>query len=299
MKSKEELLVRLAKSRWKKKLSRKHKNSNSPFSNIQTKIFKNALRNDEHIVKKNKSKLYEFLISVGFVEFFDEIREKIDIPPNFSIEDENIIFRRTIGEILHSIFNKPIKEITLDFSQCINTDEPTIFFLNIILMEVNQYYKDLNNKLVVKDKALRLNFKKSNNNKVNNLLFLYKNIKDFDFKNFDPVSDSIPYKHLGYLKGEKLQKHYLENKKNFFTTQIVEYLNSCLEVSNYNFTPSGRNELEGIISEVLNNAEDHSPMNTYYVTSTFSLNNPQKKEDLVGVEKTVKLTTQIRSKLTT
>lgn len=283
MRSKEELLVRLGKLRWKKKLSRKNKNSNSPYSNIQTKIFKNALRNDQHILKINQSKLYEYLLSVGFIEFFDEIKEKITIPANFSIEENNIIFRRTIGELIHSIFNKPNKEITLDFSQCKKTDEPTIFFLNIILMEVKQYYKNLNNKLVIKDKILRLHLIKSQDNKVNRLLFLYKNIKDFDFDNFDFQSDDIPYKHLGYLKGEKAQKHYLENKKNFFTTQIVEYLNACLEVSNYNFSPTGRNELEGIISEVLNNAEDHSPMNTYYVTSTFSLNIAEKKEDLVGV----------------
>lgn len=277
------LIKEIAKKRWVNKLKRKKKKINHNISNAQIKIYKNSLKNDSHIIKNNKSKLYEFLHEVGFIEYFEIPQKTIPIPKIFSIELDNRSFRRTIGEIIFSAFNNSSREITLDFSKCEISDESSIFFLNIILMEIKDYFRKLNNKLSVVRKNLKIELIKSKTKKINILLFLYRNIKDFDFREFNIKEEDLPIKHLGYLKGEKTKKHYLENKKNIFTTEIVKYINGCLEHSNYCFSPTGRNEIEGIISEILNNAEDHSPMNTYYVTSTFSLNISEEEKCLVGV----------------
>lgn len=278
------LLKKLAKKRERKRLKRKRKKKYSPTSNIKIKIYRSAIKNDQYIIRNNSSNLNEFLVSTGFVFPFEDCLYDIKIPEIFSFENNNLETRAIFSKIINSIIQCKEDKVLIDFSFCKEIDEETIFFLNIILTELKNYSDKLNRKLTVKNQSFSILIRNSIHSKVNRMLFLYKSIKDFDLQDFNISQDEIPFQHLGYLKGTKSKKHYLENKKDVYTTKIVNYLNECLGLSKYCFTEGGRNDLEGIISEILNNAEDHSPLNTYYVTSTFSVNNiSENSEDLVGV----------------
>lgn len=278
---KNNLPVRVAKKRERKNLLRKQKKYNSDIYSIFCKIFNNQLKNDEKTIRRNRFKLYEFLCEIGFIEYEDKIYEEIFIPTTFSIERNNNDTYRCFSKIVYSVMGLGGKSLTLNFERCEKTDEETMFFLNILLLELIQYFEKINDKCIVKNKKIEIKYKKPKNKDVNKILLLYRGKIDID----DQDQDEIPYDNLGYLKGEKSKKHYLENKKNVFTTKIVDYLESCLNKSGFGFKAEGRNQIEGIIGEILNNAEDHSPFNEYYVTSTFSMKNTQaeKREDFIGV----------------
>lgn len=274
--------ISIAKKREKKNLLRKRKRYNHATNSVFYKILKTQLDNDKKIIERNTFKLYDFLCKEKFVEYEDVIYEEIFIPSVFSIEGNNNETYKCFSKIVHSMMGLRGKSLTLNFEKCQKTDEETIFFLNILLLEFIQYFEKINDKSIFKNKKIKIKYKKPKNKDVNKILLLYRGRMDMDI---DIDQDEKPYDNLGYLKGEKSKKHYLENKKNIFTTKIVDYLEGCLNKSGFGFKPLGRNHIEGVIGEILNNAEDHSPFNEYYVTSTFSMKNirAEKREDFIGV----------------
>jgi hypothetical protein len=234
------------------------------------------IQHDKKVLKHTSFELCEFLCAKNFHE--PKFKNSyIEIPEKFSLQFNYDKSLSTIKKVVSNLKELEENTLTLDFSKCKQADFTALFLLNVIISEHFEFYKKLSFKLKILDIMPKLKVINSKNNEVNIQLLLSRFIKEAQGEG----TSHIPISSTGLLKGNRTRKHYLENIKGIVATQIVEYVNHCLIQHGYEINPSGKNDLGGIISEVLNNAEDHSPFNTWYAFASFlQVNKPG--SNLVG-----------------
>ncbi len=269
------LLVSL--KRHRKLLKRKRKDkvyADGKYNSVQ----KFRIKYETKLVSNFKSKLFDFLIDNSFITGYEEVKEIISIPHVFCLEDYYNETIEVIGEIIISIWYNPGKTITIDFSKCNHVGHSALFLLQILRLELQADFNDLNKRLSVLTSKIDIDIIKSNNKTVNlNLLlcgYLNSEVE---------VEDGVePINTLGYLKGKKEQKSYLENKKGINAKIIVSYINNCLRRNAFELSETGANDISSMVGEILSNAEDHSPFSTYYVTANYTQFNSNEIENNVG-----------------
>jgi len=210
-----------------------------------------------------KSILYEYFAEIGFINGTEKARTEILIPENFSFcqNYENSV--TTIRDFIASIFEYRGGEILIDFSDCNFTDQSALFVLQTLRYEFQSQFQKLDERMSVLKSEITINIKKAGVENVNKLLLLNGILPEADLK----TEGLMPITTIGYLKGNRDQKHYSENRKGPIVKKIVAYLNSCLAMHGLIFSPVGLNNMDGLISEILNNAEDHSEFSTYYISA--------------------------------
>lgn len=241
------------------RLNKTFQGYSSVFNREQT--FREAI--DRKIIKRFSSPLLDFFVDKNFIQKDKKHGATIKFKSDFSLcsNYENAI--ESIRDFINAIFSNIGDEIILDFSNCKTADQPALFVLQILRMDFQEELNSLNSRLRVISSQSSIKIIHSKVQEVNKLLFVTGLIPQAELK----IEGLMPLTTLGYYKGNTSQKHYSENRKGAIGTNITNYINHCLSVHGYLFTPTGKNQLEGLVSEVLNNAEDHSPFNTYYVTA--------------------------------
>ena len=204
-----------------------------------------------------RSPLYAFFIAKNFITGEEDDSPQIKIPSDFSFYSNYDVAINVLRQFIAAIFIRGAKEITLDFSKCTNVDQAALFVLQILRLDFQNEFEKLDKRLAVLSTKLIVKPIKSENANVNKLLFVTGILSQVDLK----LEGLMPMTTTGYYKGIKTQKHYTENRKGIIGTRIVAYINDCLARHSYSFNADGVNYLDGLISEVLNNAEDHSPFN--------------------------------------
>lgn len=253
---------KLQKRREYKKFKRKKKNFHG---NVFLKEQKFKKKIDSIKIDKFQSELYEFLKRKKFVEDSNKVSNHIKIPKKFSLYENYNSTLKIIELFTSSISKLEFKELVIDFSNCIQVDQPALFLFQVIWKEFNEEIKKLKYALIYKNDFTNINVISSKKSSVNKLLFVAGFIKQTNVKD----EKLKPVNTIGYFKGIKSQKNYTENRKSLIAGKLVGYINSCLKEIGFAFSEKGTNYFDGLISEILNNAEDHSPMNTYYVTANF------------------------------
>ncbi len=269
------LLVSL--KRHRKLLKRKRKGkvyADGKYNSVQ----KFRIKYETKLVSNFKSKLFDFLIDNSFITGYEEVKETISIPHVFCLEEHYNETIEIIGEIIISIWYNPGKTIKIDFSKCSQVGHSALFLLQILRLELQADFNDLNKRLSVLTSKIDIDIIKSNNKTVNlNLLlcgYLNSEVE---------VEDGVePINTLGYLKGKKEQKSYLENKKGINAKIIVSYINNCLRRNAFELSETGANDISSMVGEILSNAEDHSPFSTYYVTANYTQFNSNEIDNNVG-----------------
>ena len=269
------LLVSL--KRHRKLLKRKRKGkvyASEKYNSVQ----KFRIKYETKLVSNFKSKLFDFLIENKFITGYEDAKEEILIPHIFCLEEHYNETIEIIGEIIISIWYNAGKTITIDFSKCNYVGHSALFLLQILRLELQSDFNDLNKRLSVLTSKVDINIIKSVNKSVNlNLLlcgYLNSEVE---------IEDGVePINTLGYLKGKKEQKSYLENKKGINAKIIVNYINNCLKRNAFELSETGANDISSMIGEILSNAEDHSPFSTYYVTANYTQFNSNEIENNVG-----------------
>ena len=219
--------------------------------------------NDRKVIQLFKSPLREFFVERGFIGKDDKHDATIKFGSDFSFCRNYEKSIDTIRNFINAVFSNIGSEIVLDFSACDSTDQPALFVLQILRMDFQEQLLSLNNRLHVISAKPNFRTVQSKVQKVNKLLLVTGLLPQAELK----IEGLMPLTTTGYYKGSTSQKHYSENRKGVIGTNITNYINSCLSFHGYMFTPTGKANLEGLVSEILNNAEDHSPFNTYYVTA--------------------------------
>jgi hypothetical protein len=235
---------------------------------------------DWQIIRVTEFPLYNFFKECEFIDGEESLSTKITLPEKFSLTENFNESIQKIKDFFASTYLIQSETITLDFTNCAICDQAAVFVTQIMKLDLREFFDKLDSKLRVRKRNLKFEIIESKVERVNKLLFIGGILNKASISDNE---DMHPVTTLGYHRGSKTQKHYLENKKGIITTNIVKYLNECLLDHETEITAKGINQLEGLVGEILNNAEDHSPFITYYATGNFQQEkSPTSKENVVG-----------------
>ena len=195
----------------------------------------------------------------------------LDVPINFNFCEEYNKSMDFIKRFASSIYDYPGKIITLNFEKCKKADSAALFVLQIIRLELLNKLENFQKRLNYINIIPKVEVTNSLSLDVLRLMRLNGFPIDInDIGNIEYDSNLVPLHTMGYYKGEGTQKHYLENKKTIYSNKVIVYLNECFSELGYEFTDTYKNKLNGIIGEVLGNAEDHSNEGTWFISGNFS-----------------------------
>jgi hypothetical protein len=271
--------VFLQKKREQKKYRRlRKKKKYRGYNTTIHKIEKFKIAHDEIILSKFNFEIDNYLNRYGGVSTLS-VSETIKIPNVFSLERNYNESIDVLWQLRKTIYPFSFRQIIIDFSDCKKIDFGILFLTKVVLEEYIETIKKLQKKLVIihviseikinPSKVDSVNFKLLANNLITSI-----NAKDDEF---------IPISTLNLIKGTRSQKHYAENKKGSATTKIRRYINEGLKRHSFILSNKGEGLLDGLISEILNNAEDHSPFNTWYAFGNLFETNPKSQpSNVVG-----------------
>lgn len=252
--------LRLQKKRECKRLKRLRKPRfyKSQFT-IETKEDTFKKKVDNRRLEKFDFDLNIFLNQYGN-QPLKKLTREIDIPSKFSLEhefDETIL---TLSLIRKSLLKYLGHKFVIDFTNCDYAEFSALFLLKVMLDEYLKELKRLHQSLLIYSAYPEIKIQHSKTEAVNLALLANGIIKNAKI----PETDFIPISLHYMIKGRKNQKHYHENKKGPAVTSLRNYINSCLKRHNFELNPEGEGFFDGLISEILNNAEDHSLFDTWY-----------------------------------
>lgn len=221
--------------------------------------------------------------------FLDEKGNRSELPPikNFVVDDIFSLeteYNKTVQFIAHlrkSIVHYSGDKIEISFEKCKRVDFGALFVLKAVLDEYIKTLRKMNEKTLYYKVLPTIIIRHSADQEVNFRLLANHLIK-MQRPN-DIESEFVPIYALNLITGRKRQSHYSENKKGYATTALRDYVNTCLRRHQFELNPEGVGHFDGIISEILNNAEDHSMFDNWFAfANLFESNNPNKTENTVG-----------------
>lgn len=211
----------------------------------------------------------------GFIKE-EYVQEKIVIPNSFSFKENYNGSITTIKNYLSSfIFGKG--DVVLDFSNCLNTDVSIFSFLHVCSNEIFSFRERYNDTLFHKVTKWVKCIASEKDGRTNRYLnaFGYQELED-KFK------DGTLFLPLKLISG-KGKGTYSENPKSVACKKVADFINTSGEPFGVSLTPDSRNALEGFVSEVLNNAEDHSLRNSEWYVNGISFNFNKNDTEVVEV----------------
>lgn len=256
------------------------KNKFQSFNSVKLKEQRNEITKDNKIIALIKENT---LSSIGYLITPGSGDTVIQIPKIFCFCTNYNDSIQAIKLFASSVYDYLGVDLTIDFSKCTKVDTAALFMLQIIRIEILEKISFIQNRLKFVNvmPVIKVTPPKSRDT-VRLLLIAGFPISEHAIENLEDDSNLVPIHNMGYLKGSKSQRHYLENKKSVYTSQVVSYLNSCLKEHSYELTEIETNNIDGIIGEVLSNAEDHSGTNFWYITANFSKELLQSGSEVVG-----------------
>lgn len=223
---------------------------------------KNSKRTANHgmfpsLFYKVQSVLSAFLRHQGF---FDKkyICKKIIAPRQFSFDENNdeciLFFKRIVSTFYLSDY-----QVIMDFSDCHNIAIPNAMLLDLIVKDFvfveKRYNEHYYNKIEKKIKIIKSKYPKANK-----CLFVFNLIPAVD-----ETKSGEAYLYLDNQIGVKSRKTFRSNLKGSIVTRVREFVNDSLKESNAILNNRGVNKLDLLLSEIFNNAEDHSAFRQWYV----------------------------------
>ena len=228
---------------------------------------------DYKILKNYKFPMHEFLNNYGNIDYKPLPKAIIKIPKKFRFEFEPSVVFIAIKEIRESLISNEIKSFTIDFYKCQITDFASLFILRTVIDEYIKELRKLDKRLHTLQIEPEVIVKRSSNSEVQAKLKACQIITGkIDETKFIPISA------MNFYTGTKSQSRYNENKKGSVATKIRKYIDGCLREHETRLSPTDESNFDGIISEILNNAEDHSDFNTWYSYGNFFQHNSKKGE---------------------
>lgn len=201
------------------------------------------------------------------------ISNKIRIPKNFSFHknfDETIkVFKQFI-----SFFTMREGYVIADFSDCEFIGISEITLLQVLYEEflvAQRRYKRINNLYELRNLKIIPSFK---DQKVKKFLHAFG---FYEYKGLD--GEVLPF---DLIRG-KYRSSYVENNKAEAIQKIVNFINKSFEPVHKQLSLDGLNIFQSLISEILNNAEDHSYRNCEWSVNAISFNEQQFGENVVEV----------------
>ena len=270
--------VRLQKKRARKRLKRIRK---KPYYKVkfstEYKVREFRRRIDIRKLSNYKFELHTFLEERGNPPLA-ALTTEISIPSDFSLESNHNETIGTLSLIRKSLLKFLGQKFTIDFSKCKSADFSGLFLLKVILEEYLKEFRKLEKELMFYKAVPEITIKLSNIEEVNLKLLANAIVNNAQVKK----TEFIPISILNMITGRKTQKHYAENKKGLAATSIRNYINMGLRRQGFELKPKGGGLLDGMISEILNNAEDHSHFDRWYAFANLFETTKNSNTDSVG-----------------
>ena len=205
---------------------------------------------------KVQPELSVFLRNHGY--FKDSLVSSIiKAPDDFSFENDNdgsiVFFKKVL-----STFYLSDNVLIMDFTDCRDIAIPNAMLLNLILMDFRVSERDFNEVYFSKIKK-KIKIIKSKHLKTNECLHVFHLLDNVE------VKDGDAYLYLGNQVGFLPKTLYRYNVKGAICTRVREFVNESLKASNAILNKTGENKLDGLLSEIFNNAEDHSTFKKWFV----------------------------------
>lgn len=277
-----ETQLRLKNTRERKSFKRKRKGKVyiDKFwqTDVNSKYLSWQVKADNKIIEEFKFELHEFLDDNGYQGSFKLSENIIYVPSNFSLETNMKEVFLKIKQLRSTYMLLNSKEIIIDFSKCKYVDFASLFLIRTVFSEYFTNIKKLQNKLTVLSVISPLRIIESKYESVNVQLLACEMINSARVKE----SSLLPVSRFTFYKGSKKQSKYSENRKGTVATKMRRYINNCLMRYGAMLTAQEESDFDGIISEILNNAEDHSPFDTWYSFGNFYATNGKENSEFVG-----------------
>ncbi len=205
--------------------------------------------------------------------------DTVVIPKRFSFYDSHDqcveLFTRLVSSLQHHV-----KELTLDFSQCEDISVSTMSLLYILLRD----YRASQGRGKKQHGATKFHVVPPSKTDDLRVLKYLKIFDIYDYKKF--VDADGEFLKLPVLSG-KFKGSFIENRKATAAKQIVEFINQSYLPAKKVLSKFGRNLLESLTTEMLNNAEDHSIKKETWYVSGVTLHDSKKDADLLELNLTI------------
>ena len=206
-------------------------------------------------------------------------RSKVEVPRLFTFKDAHDECVGFFTEIVSSLYNH-LSEICIDFSKCEDISVSAISLLYILL----------------KDYRTSLGSDKKRGRKTKFTIIPPKKIDDLRVMKYLKIFDLYDYKNFTVADGEFLKLQVLsgrfrgsfsENRKAKAAKEIVEFINQSYFPAKKVLSKDGRNLLESLTTEMLNNAEDHSIKKETWYVSGVTFHDSKDEADLLELNLTI------------
>lgn len=193
------------------------------------------------------SKVIQFLIKHGENRNLD--RRQLSVP-------ENLCFKTNFAECVNFLDDIVATychirgNLILDFTNCHEVSVSALVTLKTVLEELELFsLRVAKSRFRVKSKSIKILPSKSD--KVN------RHLHSLNFAKF-PVGEEEQkeYLVLGLMRGKS--RNYRENRKAVVSRKVTQFVESTAERFDVGFDERGQNYMEGMVGEILSNAEDHS-----------------------------------------
>ena len=211
---------------------------------------------------KVQTNLISFFRKKGFINK-DYISDKVIVPKIFSFE-ENSDDCITFFKCLISSYLLTDKTTIVDFKICERIDITNAMLLKIIIKELITI-KERYNDTFYNPTDKEIKYSKANCNKTNRYLFAFKLVDNIVKKDIEDVQPEEGFLYLGLQTNLASKTSYRENKKGAVCTKVREFINESLVQSDAILNANGVHKIDKLLSEIFNNAEDHSAHNEWYV----------------------------------
>ncbi len=272
---------RLNEKRYRKSLKRKKKKYVDLYYGRETTYSRQqrwSLNYDQKLIAEFDFDLNSFLAQKGYPEEVIFGKSEITIPKDFSLEKNLDGVFKKIKEIRLTIMQFSNENITLNFSKCKKVDFASLFLLRAILTEYIRELKKLDTRLLVLKTCPNIYVKTSDFEDVNLQLLACEMIPVAQVQQ----SVLLPSSRTLFHRGSKSQSKYSENRKGTVATKMRGYVEECLKTHETLLTAQEKSDFDGIISEILNNAEDHSQFDTWYSYGNFFKTKKMENEEVIG-----------------
>lgn len=249
----------------KSKKKRKHRRRLAQALYLQAKI---ELEDDfslSNLIEKWMPINVKFLLSNQKSEFNIEKvtnkaishRGKLTVPKHFSIVENAKESYSFLQLVLGVLITQKQQIVEIDYKQCVTVGLGAQVLLDIILKDMISFYKLCDRHKKTAPRVKEINGVNIKNENVQKLLFsvgspaIHSN-KSTRFRDIIPYSLCI---HDRDSTGDPLE---ISAQKDIDTTNLVDYVLSCLERMGKSLPPEKLDDLCVVISEILINAEEHS-----------------------------------------
>lgn len=275
--------IRIQKKRERKNLKRKGKtyNGNKVVSHAYTTLNKPE-EYFENIIEGSKSTTYTHFFNNGFYnkKYFNDV---VIVPKVFSFHtnyDKSLdCIKRVFSSIYEFKFFQKDQQFILSFEKCEKVETSALLLLHTIVLDYFKYAKKISTKLGLNFNYKNIILKISNNDNVNNIL----QAVGFPGHGFVNTTASIPVYSLKVIIGNRKKKKHNEQSKLTISIKVRNFINTCLSRNGFSLSKQGINAFDNMIGEILNNAEDHSDIDDWFLTGNlFEYKNPSETEGTIG-----------------